>query len=141
MAIINTFTKYLNIKPANKGIILIQNLIINNNGVFGEIINTATEKYKPIHELEVVQLEVGFIKYLDEHEDAIEYFGKNGSEYMNTNFGIMKKDGSTFQPDFLIQFKDGRIGIFDTKAGKRFNENDNKEKSEALINSIHSWWE
>lgn len=53
MAIINTFTKYLNIKPANKGIILIQNLIINNNGVFAEIINTATEKYKPIHELEV----------------------------------------------------------------------------------------
>lgn len=183
MAIINTFTKYLNIKPANKGIILIQNLIINNSDEFGEIINIATEKYKPIHELEVDQkvgyelnenwhipmsknynpntnvvidsklsihqplymetkdgkvdqLEVDFIKYLDKHEDVIEYFWKNGSEHMNTNFGIMKKDGSTFQPDFLIQFKDGRIGIFDTKAGKGFNENDNKEKSEALIQYI-----
>ena len=183
MAIINTFTKYLNIKPANKGIILIQNLIINNSDEFGEIINIATEKYKPIHELEVDQkvgyelnenwhipmsknynpntnvvidsklsihqplymetkdgkvdqLEVDFIKYLDKHEDVIEYFWKNGSEHMNTNFGIMKKDGSTFQPDFLIQFKDGRIGIFDTKAGKGFNENDNKEKSETLIQYI-----
>lgn len=183
MAIINTFTKYLNIKPANKGIILIQNLIINNSDEFGEIINIATEKYKPIHELEVDQkvgyelnenwhipmsknynpntnividsklsihqplymetkdgkvdqLEVDFIKYLDMHDDVIEYFWKNGSEHMNTNFGIMKKDGSTFQPDFLIQFKDGRIGIFDTKAGKGFNENDNKEKSEALIQYI-----
>ena len=183
MAIINTFTKYLNIKPANKGIILIQNLIINNSDEFGEIINIATEKYKPIHELEVDQkvgyelnenwhipmsknynpntnividsklsihqplymetkdgkvdqLEVDFINYLDKHEDVIEYFWKNGSEHMNTNFGIMKKDGSTFQPDFLIQFKDGRIGIFDTKAGKGFNENDNKEKSEALIQYI-----
>ncbi len=183
IAIINTFTKYLNIKPANKGIILIQNLIINNSDKFGEIINIATEKYKPIHELEVDQkvgyelnenwhipmtknynpntsieinsklsihqplymetkggkvdqLEVEFIKYLDDHEDVIEYFWKNGSEHMNTNFGIMKKDGSTFQPDFLIQFKDGRIGIFDTKAGKGFNENDNKEKSEALIQYI-----
>ncbi len=183
MAIINTFTKYLNIKPANKGIILIQNLIINNSDKFGEIINISTEKYKPIHELEVDQkvgyelnqnwhipmsknynpntsieihsklsihqplymetkdgkvdqLEVDFIKYLDEHDDVIEYFWKNGSEHMNTNFGIMKKDGSTFQPDFLIQFKDGKIGIFDTKAGKGFNENDNKEKSEALIQYI-----
>lgn len=183
MAIINTFTKYLNIKPPNKGIILIQNLIINNSDIFGEIINIATEKYKPIHELEVDQkvgyelnenwhiplsknynpntnieinsklsihqplyiekkdgkvnqLEVDFIKYLDSFEDKIEYFWKNGSEHMNTNFGIKKRDGSTFQPDFLIKFKDGRIGIFDTKAGKGFNENDNKEKSEALIQYI-----
>lgn len=183
MAIINTFTKYLNFKPANKGIILIQNLIINNSDIFGKIINISTEKYKPIHELEVDQkvgyeinqnwhipmsknynpntsteiqsklsihqplymetkdgkvdqLEVDFIKYLDEHDDVIEYFWKNGSEHMNTNFGIKKRDGSTFQPDFLIQFKDGRIGIFDTKAGKGFNENDNKEKSETLIQYI-----
>ena len=41
---------------------------------------------------------------------------------MNTNFGIAKENGSAFQPDFLIQFKDGRIGIFDTKAGKGYNE-------------------
>lgn len=183
MAIINTFTKYLNIKPANKGIILIQNLIINNSDIFGEIINIATEKYKPIHELEVDQkvgyelnenwhiplsknynpntnieinsklsihqplyiekkdgkvnqLEIDFIKYLDGYEEKIEYFWKNGAEHMNTNFGIRKRDGSTFQPDFLIKFKDGRIGIFDTKAGKGFNENDNKEKSESLIQYI-----
>jgi superfamily II DNA or RNA helicase len=183
MAIINTFTKYLNIKPANKGIVLIQNLIINNSDKFGKIINTATDKYKPIHEMEVDnkvgyelnenwhipmsknynpntsteidsklsihqplymetkdgktdQLEIDFIKYLDKKDNFIDYFWKNGSEHMNTNFGIKKRDGSTFQPDFLIQFKDGRIGIFDTKAGKGFNENDNKEKSEALIQYI-----
>ena len=81
-------------------------------------------------------LEKSFIEYLDEHENKIEYFWKNGSEHMNSNFGIRKEDNSTFQPDFLIQFKDGRIGIFDTKAGKGFNENDNKEKSEALIQYI-----
>lgn len=78
------------------------------------------------------ELEVNFIKYLDKHEDTIEYFWKNGSEHMNTNFGIAKEDGSAFQPDFLILFKDGRIGIFDTKAGKGFNENDNEVKSNAL---------
>lgn len=94
-------------------------------------INSKLSIHQPLYmetkDGKVDQLEVGFIKYLNEHEDAIEYFGKNGSEHMNTNFGIMKKDGSTFQPDLLIQFKDGRIGIFDTKAGKGFNENDNKE--------------
>lgn len=178
-AIINVFGKYLYLRPQNKGIILMQNIIVNNSDIFGRIISTATEKYKPIHEYEVDQkegyeineewhipfdknynpntnikiesklsihqplymetkdgkvdeLEVKFIKYLDTHEESIEYFWKNGSEHMNTNFGIAKEDGSAFQPDFLIQFKDGRIGIFDTKAGKGFNENDNEVKSNAL---------
>lgn len=178
-AIINVFGKYLGLKPQNKGILLMQNLIVNNSDIFGRIISRATAGYKPIHKYEVDQkegyeinkewhipfdknynpntcvelqsklsihqplyietkdgkvdeLEVSFIKYLDKHEDAIEYFWKNGSEHMNTNFGIAKEDGSTFQPDFLILFKDGRIGIFDTKAGKGFNENDNEIKSNAL---------
>lgn len=178
-AIINVFGKYLYLRPQNKGIILMQNLIVNNSDIFGRIISTSTEKYKPIHEYEVDQkdgyeineewhipfdknynpntnikiesklsihqplymetkdgkvdeLEVEFIRYLDTHEESIEYFWKNGSEHMNTNFGIAKEDGSAFQPDFLIQFKDGRIGIFDTKAGKGFNENDNEVKSNAL---------
>lgn len=178
-AIINVFGKYLYLRPQNKGIILMQNLIVNNSDIFGRIISTSTEKYKPIHEYEVDQkegyeineewhipfdknynpntnikiesklsihqplymetkdgkvdeLEVEFIRYLDTHEESIEYFWKNGSEHMNTNFGIAKEDGAAFQPDFLIQFKDGRIGIFDTKAGKGFNENDNEVKSNAL---------
>lgn len=78
------------------------------------------------------QLELDFIKYLDDFEDKIEYFWKNGSEHMNTNFGIEKEDGTAFQPDFLILFKNGKVGIFDTKAGKGYNENDNEEKSNAL---------
>lgn len=178
-AIINAFVKYLHLKPQNKGIILMQNIVVNNSELFGRIISTATQKYKPIHEYEVTQkhnieinkewhipldknynpntntkiesklsihqplymetkngkvdeLEVGFVNYLDTHEESIEYFWKNGSEHMNTNFGICKRDGSTFQPDFLIQFKDGRIGIFDTKAGNGHNESDNEAKSNAL---------
>lgn len=50
---------------------------------------------------------------------------------MNLNFGIKYNGGSTFQPDFLVIFKDGRLGIFDTKAsGDR--EDANKLKAEAL---------
>jgi len=179
MAIVNTFKKYLGIDPARKGIILMQNIILNNQNVFAKIINNATENYKPIHEVEsqskeqyeinsnwhipydknynpitsvevdsslsihkplymeskdgkIDQLELNFIKYLDKHEDVIEYFWKNGSEHMSSNFGIRKKSGGAFQPDFLIQFKNGKIGIFDTKGGRGFNENDNEEKSNAL---------
>ena len=83
----------------------------------------------------VDQLEVDFMQYLDMHEDAIEWFWKNGAEHMKTNFGIQKDDKSTFQPDFIIKFKDGRIGIFDTKAIGH-NESDNEIKSNALYKYI-----
>ncbi|MBR6252689.1 MAG: DEAD/DEAH box helicase family protein [Clostridia bacterium] len=91
--------------------------------------------YQPLYiELKngkVNKLEKDFIEYLDEHDGFIEWFWKNGQEHMKTNFGIEKKDGTTFQPDFIIKFKDGRIGIFDTKA-VGFNEADNEEKALAL---------
>lgn len=80
------------------------------------------------------QLEVDFIKYLDKHEDKIEWFWKNGAEHMKTNFGIQKEDKSTFQPDFIIQFKDGIIGIFDTKGGHFIS--DDTIKSNALYKYV-----
>ena len=87
--------------------------------------------YMELKNDKINSLEEKFIKYLDKHDESIEWFWKNGSEHMKTNFGIEKADGSTFQPDFIILFKDGRIGIFDTKA-EGYNEDDNKEKSQAL---------
>ena len=179
MAIIENFKKYLNIQPGNKWIMIMQNIVLNNQDIFSEILKTATEKYKWVHEAlvwlkeeydinpywtipydknynpntsekidsklsyyvplyiekidgKVNQLELKFINYLDEHENVIEYFWKNWSEHMNSNFWIKKAKGWVFQPDFLIQFKDWKVWIFDTKAWWWFNEQDNKEKSEAL---------
>ena len=180
-AILYTFKKYLGLESARGGIMYIQNMVVTNYDIFAEILSEATEKYKPIHEMEVSaksdeefndeweieptknyntetnieiksklslyqplfiegkvdQLEVDFMNYLDLHEDKIEWFWKNGAEHMKTNFGIQKVDKSTFQPDFIIKFKDGSIGIFDTKAGKGFNENDNEIKSNALYKYIY----
>ena len=143
----------------------IQNLVCSNRDTFSQIINDATESYKPIHEIEISaksderfddeweiapeknynletsqkiesklslyqplyiekvsgrvnELELSFIKYLDNNGDRIEWFWKNGSSAMIENFGVQKPDKSTFYPDFIIKFKDGSIGIFDTKAGK-----------------------
>ncbi len=76
-------------------------------------------------------VEVDFIKYLDDKSDKVEWWWQNGSEHMSLNFGIKYNKKSTFQPDFIVSFKNGRIGIFDTKASG-FNEDDNKLKSDAL---------
>ena len=78
--------------------------------------------------------EEAFIKYIDAQADKIVWWWKNGDEAMKENFGIYKyvnEDDNAFRPDFIVQYKDGRIGIYDTKdAG--FQEDDNKIKAEAL---------
>lgn len=181
-AIFITFKKYLGLETAKGGIMYIQNLVCSNYDIFAQIINTSTDKYKPIHEVEVSaksderfndeweiapeknynpetnqvvesklslyqplfiervggkvnELEMKFIKYLDLHENEIEWFWKNGSEHMEDNFGIQKADKSTFQPDFIIKFKDGSVGIFDTKGGQFAS--DDAVKSAALYKYIY----
>jgi len=80
-------------------------------------------------------IEIDFIKYLEQKIDKILWWWQNGNEHMRSNFGIKYLDGygdpHTFQPDFLVMFKDGRLGIFDTKASGDREEN-NKLKAEAL---------
>lgn len=84
---------------------------------------------------DVDQLELDFINYLEENKEYINWFWKNGDEHQESNFGIQKADNYTFQPDFIISFKNGSIGIFDTKA-INFNENDNVDKSNSLYKYI-----
>ena len=182
-AIYLTFRKYLGLETPNGGLMYIQNIVCSNSEIFSEILNKATEDYKPVHKFEVEEkavgkyndeweiparrnyneetsveipsklslyqpfriekvagkvneLELNFIKYLDNHEDKIDWFWKNGAPNLEENFGIEKPDKTSFQPDFIVKFKDGRIGIFDTKA-KGFNESDNAIKSGALFNYIY----
>lgn len=81
------------------------------------------------------KLEKDFIEYLDD-KDGIRWFWQNGAEWMKTNFGIAYNSGkSTFQPDFIIKFSNGKIGIFDTKA-IGYNVDDTKVKAEALYQYI-----
>ena len=66
----------------------------------------------------------------------IEWWWQNGSEHIQANFGVKyysngNKIPQTFQPDFIVKLKDGRIGIFDTKA-KDDRIEDQKVKNEAL---------
>ncbi len=80
------------------------------------------------------QIEKDFIELLDQSE-KVAWWWQNGNEHLQANFGIKYGKDRTFQPDFLVLFADGRLGIFDTKAsGDR--ENKNKRKSEALQDYI-----
>lgn len=85
--------------------------------------------YEPCY-LDINNLEAAFVDYL-EKSGSVLWWWQNGSEHMALNFGIKYGIESTFQPDFIVAFKDGKVGIFDTKAvGER--EDDNKAKNEAL---------
>lgn len=81
------------------------------------------------------QLEKDFIKYLDD-QDMVDWLWENGPELMRINFGIPYNNGmNTFQPDFIVRYVDGTIGIYDTKAvGQRVE--DTKVKAEALYKFI-----
>ncbi len=82
-------------------------------------------------------IEQEFIEFIENNSDNILWWWQNGNEHMALNFGIkyktksMTKPYSTFQPDFLIMFKNAQLGIFDTKA-IGYQEDDNKIKAEAL---------
>ena len=82
-------------------------------------------------------LEKDFLEYLDK-QNAVEWYWENGSELMKINFGISYNDGAnTFQPDFIIKFKNGFVGIFDTKPNDEKNLNDTITKNEALRDYIY----
>jgi type III restriction enzyme len=77
-----------------------------------------------------------FEQYLKTKSDNIEWWYKNqdmGQKY----FGIKYDENGntfTFYPDYIVKFADGRIGIFDTKAG--LTAKDAKCKSDSLYQYI-----
>ena len=86
---------------------------------------------------QVNYLEKNFLQYLDT-QNIVEWYWENGSELMRINFGISYNNGmNTFQPDFIIKFKDGSVGIFDTKPNDETNLADTTVKNEALRDYLY----
>lgn len=86
-----------------------------------ELIPSIKSLYKPLYVLKDNQgnpdnqLEKDFLNYLDS-QNVVEWYWENGTELMRVNFGISYNNGmNTFQPDFIVKFKNGSVGIFDTK--------------------------
>lgn len=103
-----------------------------NDQTWHEVKNVQLSLYQPFYvENATNSLEMKFIDYLQENYEKINWFWKNGSDDVETNFGIkIPETEKTFRPDFIVSFKDGRIGIFDTKGGQYYD--DDKNKSNAL---------
>ena len=103
-----------------------------NEHTYHEFRNVRLSLYQPFYVQNIMNdLEYEFINYLQDHSDKIEWFWKNDSDDVESNFGIkIPGKRKTFRPDFIVKFKDGRIGIFDTKGGQY--PDDDKLKSDAL---------
>jgi len=64
-------------------------------------------------------VEKKFAKFLNDQKDEIEWWFKNG-ERDRTFFAVPRKEGENdvpFYVDWIVKYKDDRIGLFDTKAG------------------------
>ena len=80
--------------------------------------------------------EIQFLKYIDTKKDKIEWWFKNrdyGWEYFAIKYyNSREKAFRLFYPDWIIRFKDERIGIFDTKAGDTALPEKTKDKAKYL---------
>jgi len=83
--------------------------------------------------------EKDFIRFIDSIQ-SIKWWLKNGDygqEYLAFRyFNNSENKTSLFYPDWLIQMKDGRIGIFDTKGGIIATDSSVKDKADALAKRI-----
>lgn len=80
-------------------------------------------------------LERDFLLYLDTLKE-VKWYWENGTELMRINFGIpYNNEMNTFQPDFIVKFADGTVGIFDTKP-INLRVEDTTIKANALIDYI-----
>ena len=84
--------------------------------------------------------ELDFIKYIDNKNKHTDWWFKNGSkgkEYFAIKyFDYTDNKESLFYPDWIIRFKNGKIGIFDTKKGQTATERETKDKAKYLALKI-----
>lgn len=83
---------------------------------------------KPFYTAKPSEPERLFIEFLN-NSKKIDWWYKNG-ESEAKYFAILRPDDQAFYPDFIIQFKDGTLGIFETKQG--MTAKDATERAEAL---------
>ncbi len=85
--------------------------------------------------------ETNFRNYIDSKTKQIEWWFKNadfGKEYYSIRyFSTTDQAHRLFYPDWIIRFKDGRTGIFDTKKGDTAINQDTKDKAKALAQRLN----
>lgn len=108
--------------------------ILNYGGNFTEF-KTKLSAMKPFYYDNKWKTEEAFIKFL-EKSDQIEWWFKNGDRDA-TFFAVPYIENGEQKPfyvDFIVKFKDGKIGLFDTKSGNTIK--DAREKNDGLQDYI-----
>lgn len=102
-----------------------------------EIVKTKKYLYEPCYlNTDRSTPETEFEEFLEGNEKNIVWWWKNGdnkNDYFGIKYAYPKGIVRTFYPDYLVEMKDGRIGIFETK--DRHDQDGNsstKAKAEAL---------
>jgi type III restriction enzyme len=106
------------------------------NEYVDEIVKVKKYAYEPCYlNADRSKPEREFETFLNANASKIDWWWKNG-ENKQDYFGIKYEYAGgvyTFYPDYLVQFKDGRLGIFEVKdASDRDGNTYTKAKSEAL---------
>ncbi|CAI2189204.1 20092_t:CDS:2 [Funneliformis geosporum] len=145
VSIYQLFDKYLGIKNTDK--LYIQEVVLSNLGFFQNIIQDSVKEYAKYRK----RVEKQYKEISNWNVPAEDYYSKNAveesykkcimepaytSQRWKTEIGIPYTDErgklATFYPDFIVYYKDNRIGIFDPKEGQTAKSNDTKLKAEAL---------
>lgn len=84
--------------------------------------------------------EIKFIRFLEGKNNLIDWWfknGDNGKDYFSLKYVTADNTSEAlFYPDWIVRFKSGMIGIFDTKAG--FTATSPNGRAEGLYNKIES---
>lgn len=83
---------------------------------------------KPFYTAKPSEPEKLFVELLN-NSKKVKWWYKNGEGEIKY-FAVLRPDDQAFYPDFIVQFKDGTNGIFDTKSG--MTAKDAKERAEGL---------
>lgn len=108
--------------------------MLNYGGNFTEF-KTKLSAMNPFYYDNKWKTEKAFIKFL-EKSDQIEWWFKNGDRDA-TFFAVPYIENDEQKPfylDFVVKYKDGKIGLFDTKSGNTIK--DAREKSDGLQEHI-----
>jgi type III restriction enzyme len=86
---------------------------------------------KPFYTKKQSEPERLFIEALEKSR-RVKWWFKNGESEIKY-FAVLRSDGNgAFYPDFIVQFDDGSIGIFDSKSGRTAETSDAGPRAEGL---------
>ena len=85
---------------------------------------------KPFYTANASEPERLFIDTLN-NSKKVKWWYKNGDTEIKY-FAVLRDDNQAFYPDFIVQFKDGSVGIFDTKKDRTAETEDAAPRAEAL---------